>query len=925
MMKSDEETVKTESDFIEESHNETIDTVNINQNDQNGDLQKQIQELTEKNIKLTKTNEDLNNRINMEYQKLAEQTASREKYYLIEYDKLKSQLKGEIASLHAEVDRLNSEIKQKELNDKFVLIQNERVLHIFSQLYNKSFKTLDEACTFIEVNPQINPISQKLNENPKEIDEDTKDLLLKLKREIKRRKTAEKVVLQLQTDLATKNQKEDTIQLNNEINELKEKLQKMEQEKKMADFEHQNLISIFEKKIEMLNNEIVNLRSKNVRITPEIEPISLNEFNYTKDNEEKMCHRHEELAEVNNDLRRELRTRRADSKTKEEQINSQNNEISKLEGKLSVYESRIKIYQEDNDELKQQNSELAKKLKNSESNLEKLNQKIKNLKQKKHQLENHVQELTKMISNQSDLHENQNNSNSDFEIYEEKIKNLQEELENTRSRLEIAEEQLVNPLDLTPNDVLSPTIFHPAYFDKDLTVRIDHIASNSSLQPATKIQSIYQEITRFYSEISGSLSDEIHELKTKLSDFNEEIVDFANQLWNVLIGTDYPFAKWNNNNNDEIISKIQTLMKDKEQKNNLQNKLKSLTNLICLLFDINDGNIEEHLKFVAEQLKDNKDNIAKLCEKIKKQKKIIKFLEKADNEELENLQKENSQLTQKLQIEESQNNNYKKDNELLKEKVMNVTKQLSENNLKLEEMKLKIDKEKDENIERYNTDIKRFNEKYTAQIKEITEKLNQSNEIVSKYECKIARLRKACDSQKETISQLREEIKNNNNMDKVNLQINSLINEKKEIENVFNEKISKLKEENDSMKAKISELSKSLESKIKEVKTIKNDLKAMQSQYENNIKLKDEEMCRNAKLLEEKINQESQNMKTKYNIGINQVKFECDAEKKKIYAFAASHLKQFFNPRDIIDENSFQKLILSVSDYLSCSVKANTI
>ena len=73
-------------------------------------------------------------------------------------------------------------------------------------------------------------------------------------------------------------------------------------------------------------------------------------------------------------------------------------------------------------------------------------------------------------------------------------------------------------------------------------------------------------------------------------------------------------------------------------------------------------------------------------------------------------------------------------------------------------------------------------------------------------------------------------------------------------------------------------------------------------------------------LNQEKLKLACSNLENKRNIEILNMKSEFEREKQRIYAFAAANLKQFFDPRDSINFETFCKLILAVSKFTYAQV-----
>ncbi|EAY03507.1 hypothetical protein TVAG_368780 [Trichomonas vaginalis G3] len=901
--------------------NEPISTStydNIGSNNTNEDrcldksqLEQQIQNLQLENHKLKEINDNFNFKINVEYQRLAEQTVSREKYYIQEYDKMKSQLKSEIEVLHTDIDKFKSYIDRKDLDMKNKDVQIQRIIQVISRLTSKNFETIEDTCDYLDTNPQFS-----LNSNIDSVkDEKIKklDVNTELQREKRRRKTSEKVVLQLQNEILSLKQisKEKEV-LEQKCRQLNEKISQFEHNNSIDMIEHQSEISTLSKKIELLNEQNNYLKQKLLSNQTEISHLEIPKPQEITIPEEKMCHRHEELAEVNNDLRREIRSLRNQLSTQKSKIEEQTMEIQQLKSTISDQKGEIISIKTKYNDLSLQ----ASKITTLQDQISKLKLKNSRFKEENAKLKKDLADVTNIVAKlKNNRQETEKPDSSKIIKLQERIHKLEAELDDANNRLEI-----VQHTDITPNDVLPPNIFHPQNYDKKLTEQIDHIASIECVQPANKIQQIYGVISRYYSEIAGALSDDNYEIKNQLLNLKADIKEFMNTISRELIGFEYPYEYCRIEDTKDLVDRLILLKSDQEKSKKSFYDLKSKIDFVCSIFECNEANFNTKVKEISERIKNYEDIISMQQQKLKKAKKTIKIIHNLNEQE-------NKQICDKInKMNNERINAYQKlaniesKNKMVLSKVETITRQLERKEMENEKLKIQIENQKIDNLDKICSEFKKKEVEIAHLVQDFAKKINFAEDHLVKCECKVARLRKTCETQKETITSLRNELKsleNEQHSDKIKMQ-NA---EQKETKLML--KIQELEEYNESEKKERERLWQENEIYQKEIRNFRSNLKYISNRLKNAeqiVKVKDDEMTRQMILNQEKLKLACSNLENKRNIEILNMKSEFEREKQRIYAFAAANLKQFFDPRDSINFETFCKLILAVSKFTYAQV-----
>ena len=123
-----------------------------------------------------------------------------------------------------------------------------------------------------------------------------------------------------------------------------------------------------------------------------------------------------------------------------------------------------------------------------------------------------------------------------------------------------------------------------------------------------------------------------------------------------------------------------------------------------------------------------------------------------------------------------------------------------------------------------------------------------------------------------------------------------------------------------SYKSQFDMLTRDIQKKDKKLFSYKETIGNLQSEngrLERELNIKIEEMDRTSKLIESTSRNAGLIAEANYTQKLNEIRMNFDAERRRLFSFVATEFRQYFDPRDSIDENSFKNVLSSVSKALN--------
>uniref|UniRef100_A0A336MUT9 CSON007269 protein n=1 Tax=Culicoides sonorensis TaxID=179676 RepID=A0A336MUT9_CULSO len=573
------------------------------------------------------------------------ETLSQEKLTL-ETDKAK--IEQRLTQLFEEKQKVNANLKEiqeeSQKKDKEIenlklqansAVSNEDKFKNLQESYESKLTDLESKLNQKEIDLQI--LTENLNQTQSELnskENEIKSLHIKVQElEIGCRKSQEKLVTELEP-------------INNELARLRQELVE-----KCLEIERitQEKVEI-SKENDMKSEKITSIETELKNVAQEKERISI-ELEKTMENLRTLESKIAELTETNENLNKELQDQRHEKQDHSSEITTLKNKVDLLRKEKNDLEKTLEREIREKSELKTQVVNILKEITRLEEQLNEVKTSHSQIQSEKEQLEQKFEEFNekslKEIENTKKLREELQNVNIERAELEAKLKGELEKVTTEKAELEIRL--------------------------RDLQERVNQAESNLEGQSSYEI--------------------EIHEKNTKLKEFEEQNANIKSQLTQCL--------EENAKLLDEkelLEHKVRSLQDDVEVKE--KEKLTVLDTNQCLVDSLNQQ--KSQVSVVKDQitaLEEQKSALTETCDSL---------MEKVDALKKENisLRSEREQFQQRLeeiqgQLEEANNKHSIRENKIrmLTDENKNIKADHDGNVSKLEELEMNLRKFESENTE----------------------------------------------------------------------------------------------------------------------------------------------------------------------------------------------------------------------------------
>ena len=555
------------------------------------------------------------------------------------------------------------------------------------------------------------------------------------------------------------------------------------------------------------------IKEKDLKMAELMKNINIYKREMQKINEENNKLKQYQKKSNNNNINNSEYSLKLNSLTKEN--NFLKNNIEELKSKINSSRSEFNytVNTNDNTVLEKENEVL--KIQN-----DKLNKEIMLLKNK------HQTELSQLNKKNSDLSiKFKKNQNDLINLKKDNI-NKKKELENLKSSLS----------NIKNNNIINDSID----IEKEKATIIDNYKKEN--EQLKKTNSVYQDKINYYLTKIRNIKNELFEqMKTtmELENNNQnQIKKLKEEHENDILGI--------KNKNKKLESDLE------EYKNFNSNLTQQINNLNQQIFakEVKIVELNYQIEELNKQLKNKEEENKKLLDKI----------EKISNDIKNNVNKDEEikQLNEKIEEQENLNNdlneelsNLKKDNDLLKNKIMSNEKKINEfNDKQNENYDIDLLNNEIKNLKNENSSLKTINERLTVQLKEILDNNANNNNNISEEE-KIRKKNEEIEGLKQLISKIQKEREKSD--DEINL----------------------LKRENEKITNQIVRLSKKLPEEYNELQKQYNDL---ENKYLMIIKNKSGSLTASGKKSK---NNDVDNIEEKLTKELQEARKEIDVLKKK--------------------------------------------
>ncbi|KAK8887540.1 hypothetical protein M9Y10_038589 [Tritrichomonas musculus] len=475
---------------------------------------------------------------------------------------------------------------------------------------------------------------------------------------------------------------------------------------------------------------------------------------------------------------------------------------------------------------------------------------------------------------------------------------------------------------LTADDIVPPSAFHCPELEPQLAASIAKIAHNSSLQPASKIQSCFKSIQTYYGSqlqsVEGLLKQSIDENKFISTSLNKFIVELSIAI-NDQPQTIDDFFK---NGGDNLIQKVVNLRTSFDDLKHREEELQGIITRLAEAFgtDVNDPIAQ--INSMKNKFSLQREIIAKKTKKLHEKRRECQAIATAAKENDTRLQQQIDELNcdvnnNKTKIDQLQKSNttLTRENQRLQSELDTAVSQLSESEAML--------KDKTEDL------IKKLNVENAEKVKQLTQKYN---ELVAKYQSinseygltqdEIARLSNLVSAQKRSIDVKDSEYRTlmQQMVDKEQSAELRLQTEKTHITETYESAIEQLKNQCEAHRSDVERMAKVVaehEQKVNSCKMESYQAKKEMRRMEMELSQNNEKIERERKLLETSFAAKRIAIESDFTMKLNNERAKFEAEKRRICGYGAEAFKAFFNPNVEIDEKSYRGVIEQAKEELT--------
>lgn len=515
---------------------------------------------------------------------------------------------------------------------------------------------------------------------------------------------------------------------------------------------------------------------------------------------------------------------------------------------------------------------------------------------------------------------------SDIADAKAKSATLEENIKQLTMDLNEAKCQLARKPVPTVEDVLPADLWRTNDFGTKVAEEINAIARNTSLQPVSKLRSIYSTIREDVNSKFNKLTEVNEELADQLADIQTAVGEFLIDISVSLFDKAFTFDEFMKVGGNAIVSEIQMLRSEndnmKHKYDALQTTLDSVTSVLQLPESANVNQILDTFDIITRQLQERTEMLAETKKKFKLLKISYQEASEKSQQHEEQILAEHNEMAEALQKAESDN------------------KALADD---LTKAKTELDA-KDSQLQTALGQIKELQDDIQAAVDKVI------NEAKAEVEQKNVDLQQSVDKAQKTIAD--QEKKNTDNDKKIKdleAALNQLTTEKLELNAALNtikaeseereaELMKKCEEEKAAIKAQFDSAVQQLsaqcakqleditkmaadnstnEQKMIAIRAAAKKILCEKRKAESDAKFAQEQFERNRRLVEAQARAKIVNAENLFNSKLEEERAAHESDQRRIFTFVAEAFKNFFNPSANFSERNFRQMIEQVKDELT--------
>ena len=896
-----------------------------------------------------KANDELRQQFNNERQKMFELRNTNNNTLKKEMKKKQEEAKAQTDKLYEQIQILNDAKESVEMENKVTVSLIQRIITNASHYFRMTFNKADDLIKFLEQTPAMPPIvseddkrcTAKVNKIPANCskDEKKKQSIRLLKGKIRKLKMeleeGEKARTGLEKDLSElrKDIKDISFNSNRTIDDLNRRIKQMTEDNSLAIDDYKHQIEMLEAKVLALKDEIKKKKEEFIKTTIEknksvVKTEVPKQVNHDKTEELQIAH--DQMVQRTIELGKQVKLWQdkydiAFEKTKELQSILKTKEASYDQMKNDL-EAAHMVHQSTLDEIETLRNALHTK-EPYDANETKRAHEVHALKGQLINLQNANDYQTKQIRELSSINERSSRTieeqNSqiytikrELELAEMKNNELKEELLSTK-------QELADKVSQGQPDIMPPSIWKFNEFDSALASEIDRIALSPTLQPQTKLQHIYRKIYYYYRDLLSSKEQALENANKESQELKEASNQFLVDASIALAQKTYsPEEVLSLNNFKKVIDSINRIRGEFDEVKRRYEVYDVVVKHLIESMNFQNSNDPSSLISQINELKaqfiTNKANISRLKKSISSMKSAyVNLKRKAENDSVE-IKEENDHLKKHIASVSEANKDLISNTHALKREIHKQKLIIEDLNRNQADIDNRI-KFETEHITKEKETIEKA---LGSQVEELTTKLKSSEETNFNNEIAINKLKKVNENMKTSITEKDQKIQNMIKENEATLKsfTDKWETEKQQIISSYESAIDEVKSQSEEQRKYVEKLVQDVteaKQKAKKTKELNNSLKQDKTKLEKEVEFHKGQAQRAKKAAENAAQSKIISVEADFNAKLNENRARLENEKRKLFAFAADHFRQFFNPSTAIDENIFRSLIVRASSELA--------
>lgn len=884
-----------------------------------------------------------------------------------ELTKVKKSFQQQIDKLFAENQKLQAQKDQDEIAQKTLVGKIDKAVIHSQHYFNRQISSFDELCDILE--NEIAPETKTTittQESPKR---DFTQVALEQQLQASDKK-ARKLKAQLKAAAAkinelceNINQKDKQIdnlnyQHQREINELNSTIAQIKEENELSAADKNHKIQVLESKLQLLKDDSAKLKEE---ISRQRDEISSQKSEISKIKEEKLT--------LKVKLESEPQPKQVQTQQKKDNSNCEESFLSEqLNSRIEELTAKVASLTKANDELQHSldaaerevmMSKVSKETENNElqalkvahnqalQEIETIREAMRNrdiqddkkeeMKRRKEEKKQQAQilqledtnkclekkifeiqlEIEKALQGEREAKTELEKIKAEKKVLFEQISKLQYDLQDSRQKLS-------QNVPLTEEDILPPSSWQIPDGDATLQARIQRIASNNALHAVSKLQQCFKSIINYYTKIIEGINHSAEETNTQNQKIYTYLSDFVTSISIALNdqATNFDEFLQYHEVSTSLVNRVTYLRTQITELTRSKETLQSIIDGIAGTFGITDSNdIFTKLNSIRSQIDQQLSISEKRNKRAKEVKQELSNLQSQYKNDVEKLSSDLSRANQNLEAVSAQNKEYSILAKKLKAENADLRRAVSDLEKKIDTVS-KLMKNNEEETKKNNTQIIiSMKQDYEQTIEHLTTELQKANATITEADAKIQKQCRVIQTQKQAINEKDSEyamLKQQTDISHRKVtEISAL--EKKQLIESYERTIAEMKQQCDKFRADVNVLTQQSNKREKQHKDTKlevNQLKREISRLEKEIKAKEEESEREKKISESALRSATMNAEAQFTAKLSEHRMKWESEKRRILAYAADELRQFFNASEAIDEHSFRSLIGKVKEEL---------